>query len=113
MAVHLNPLYRQRFFDSCWNSSPSSVVATGNSPPWAVRLFASEIVSRRSPNLIRLRNDCVRLLFDGGFVDVFSLLITVWVTPKIACGVGAITAFLFYGGFFGFPNGAICQRVAS
>jgi hypothetical protein len=43
----------------------------------------------------------------------FSLLITVWVTPKIACGVGAITAFLFYGGFFGFPNGAICQRVAS
>lgn len=50
--------------------------------------FRLRIVSRRSPNLIGLRNDCVRLWFDGGFVDIFFPVDhPLGDSRKSACGV--------------------------
>src|SRR5690348_15197310 len=67
---------------SSWNCNRSNIVATGNSPPYAVRFLAPKSYGVEAPILLGSGITASAPCLAGVLWISFFLLITVWVTPE-------------------------------
>src|ERR1700674_1866292 len=67
---------------SCWNPSFSSIVATGNRPPYAVRFLPSKSYGVEAPILLGSPTSSPAPCLTDPLSLCSFLLITIWVTPE-------------------------------